>query len=159
MRIDELTTEAEWREAFPVMRELRPHLDEATFLTLMRKIQHEGYRLLAARDGQGTIRALAGIAEMTNLYFGHHICVHELITTASERSRGHGKALMDHVEALARDLGCDTVALISGLQRADAHRFYEQKIGMMRTAYNFQKAMRPSIFTWPLVPQPAPPQG
>lgn len=149
MRIDELTTEAEWREAFPVMRELRTHLDEATFLDLMRTMKPEGYRLLAARDDQGKITALAGIAELTNLYYGHHIWVYELITTATARSHGYGKALMDQVEALARDLGCDTVALASGLQRADAHRFYEDKVRMMRSAYTFQKAIRPSIFVWP----------
>ena len=156
MRIDELTSEAEWREAFPVMRELRTHLDEATFLDLMRAMEPEGYRLLAARDDTGVIRALAGIAALTNLYYGRHIWVYELITTASERSRGYGKTLLDYVDALARDLGCDTVALASGLQRADAHRFYEQKMGMQRTAYTFQKAIRPSIFTWPPAP-PAPP--
>jgi GNAT superfamily N-acetyltransferase len=156
MRINELTTEAEWREAFPVMRELRTHLDEATFLDLMRVITPQGYRLLAARDDDGTIRALAGIGEQTNLYYGHHIWVYELVTTASERSHGYGKALMDQVDAMARDLGCDTVALASGLQRADAHRFYEDKVGMMRSAYTFQKAVRPSIFTWPPAP-PSPP--
>ena len=149
MRIDELTTEAEWREAFPVMRELRTHLDEATFLALMHEMTPQGYRLLAARDDAGMIRALAGIGELTNLYYGHHIWVYELITSASERSRGYGKALMDRVETLARDLGCDTVALASGLQRADAHRFYEDKVGMLRSAYTFQKSVRPSIFVWP----------
>lgn len=153
MRIDELTTEAEWREAFPVMRELRTHLDEATFLDLMRTMKPEGYRLLAARNSEGVIRALAGIAEFTTLYFGHHIRVYDLVTAADERSRGYGKALMDQVEALAHDIGCDTVALASGLQRADAHRFYEGKVGMLRSAYVFQKAMRPSIFVSP----PAPP--
>lgn len=158
MRIEELMTEAEWREAFPVMRELRTHLDEATFLALMRQMKPEGYRLLAARDEQGAIRALAGIAELTNLYYGHHIWVYELVTTASERSHGYGKALMDQVEAIGRDLGCDTVALASGLQRADAHRFYEQKVGMLRSAYTFQKSLRPSIFVWPPAPPSTPEQ-
>lgn len=153
MRIEELTTEAEWREAFPVMRELRTHLDEATFLDLVRAMTPQGYRLFAARDDAGAIRALAGIGEQINLYYGHHIWVYELITSAGERSKGYGKALMEYIYALAADLGCDTVALASGLQRADAHRFYEQKVGMIRSAYTFQKAIRPSVFTWP----PAPP--
>lgn len=158
MQIVELTTEAEWREAFPVMRELRTHLDEETFLALMREMKPLGYRLFAARDDHGVIRALAGIGEHTNLYYGHHIWVYELVTTASERSRGYGKALLDDVDALARDLGCDTVALASGLQRADAHRFYEQKAEMMRSAYTFQKSVRPSIFIWPPAPPSEPAQ-
>ncbi len=155
MRIDELTTVAEWREAFPVMRELRPHLNEVTFLDLMRAMKPQGYRLLAARDDTGTIRALAGFSEYNGLYYGHHLHVGELVTTASERPHGYGKALMDQVDALARDLGCDQIALVSGLQRADAHRYYEQKVGMTRTAYTFQKAVRPSIFTWPSAPPSA----
>lgn len=155
MEIVELTTEAEWRESFPVMRELRTHLDEATYLDLLREMTPQGYRLLAARDDAGVIRALAGIGYHLNLYYGHHIWVYELVTTASERSRGYGKALLDHVDALARDLGCDTVALASGLQRADAHRFYEQKAHLKASAYTFQKAIRPSIFTWPPAPAPA----
>jgi hypothetical protein len=58
MKIIELTTEAEWREAFPVMRELRTHLDEATFLDLMRTMKPEGYRMLATtRAPSGRWRA------------------------------------------------------------------------------------------------------
>ena len=73
----------------------------------MRAMKPQGYRLLAARDDAGTIQALAGFSEYNGLYYGHHLHVWELVTTASERSHGYGKALMDQVEAIARDLGCD----------------------------------------------------
>ena len=49
--------------------------------------------LLAVRD-DGAIKALAGIAHLTNLYYGRHIWVYDLITTAAERSKGYGAALL-----------------------------------------------------------------
>jgi GNAT superfamily N-acetyltransferase len=141
LEVVELTTEEQWREAFPVMHELRTHLDEDGFVELVREMAPQGYRLLALRGG-GTIKALAGIAHLTNLYYGRHIWVYDLITTANARSRGYGEALLGHVERLARELNCDTVALASGLQRLEAHRFYEQRMGYQRTAYTFQKSLR-----------------
>ncbi len=141
MEVVELTTEDQWREAFPVMRELRTHLEEASFVELVREMTPQGYRLLAVRDGGG-IKALAGIAHLTNLYYGRHIWVYDLITTAGERSKGYGEALLSHVEQMARELDCDTITLASGLQRLDAHRFYEQRMGYARTAYTFQKSLR-----------------
>lgn len=141
MDVIELVTEDQWREAFPVMHELRTHLDEVSFIALLREMAPQGYRLLAVRD-EGAIKALAGIARLTNLYYGRHIWVYDLITTAAARSRGYGEALLGHVERMARELDCDTVALASGLQRLDAHRFYEQRMGYSRTAYTFQKSLR-----------------
>lgn len=141
MEVVELTTEEEWREAFPVMHELRTHLDEDAYIALLRKMKPEGYRLMAVRD-EGAIKALAGIAYLTNLYYGRHIWVYDLITTAADRSRGYGAALLGHVEQMARELDCDTLALASGLQRLDAHRFYQQRIGLAPTAYTFQKSLR-----------------
>lgn len=146
MRIDELTTEAQWREAFPVMRELRTHLDLDAYLAVLREMAPQGYRLLAVRGDDGAITGLAGIALLTNLYYGRHIWVYDLVTTASDRSQGYGSALLAYVEALARQAGCDMVALASGLQRADAHRFYERRMGYQRRAYTFQKPLRASVF-------------
>lgn len=142
MELVELTTEAQWREAFPVMHELRMHLDEDTFVAMLCEMVPQGYRLLAVRDDGGAIKALAGIAHLTNLYYGQHVWVYDLITTAAARSRGYGAALLGHVERMARELDCETVALASGLHRLGAHRFYEQRMGYSRTAYTFQKALR-----------------
>ena len=51
--IVELTTEEQWREAFPVMLELRTHLDEDTFVAMLREMAPQGYRLLAVREDWG----------------------------------------------------------------------------------------------------------
>src|SRR5688500_5283587 len=137
--IQELSTAEELREAFPVLSELRPHLTLDSYESLLATMRPTGYRLFAVRS-EGEIVALAGVAFRTNLYYGSHLWVYELITTSSSRSQGHGKALLDHLEALARAEGCDTIALSSGLKRLDAHRFYEDKVGFSKGGYAFTKA-------------------
>ncbi|HET7482051.1 MAG TPA: GNAT family N-acetyltransferase, partial [Actinomycetota bacterium] len=62
-------------------------------------------------------------------------------TTAQGRSRGYGLELLRHIEDLARREGCETVALSSGLQRADAHRFYLDKAGFEKVSYTFKKTL------------------
>jgi GNAT superfamily N-acetyltransferase len=124
MQIQELNSEEEWRAAFPAMRELRFDLSEAEFLRLREVMAREDYRLFAARH-KNKIVALAGIAILTNLYYGRHVWAHDLVTASAARLRGHGQSLLSFIEELARREDCRCIALSSGLQRSDAHRFYE----------------------------------
>ena len=140
MNIRELTTEEEFRAAWPVMRELRDHLDEETFMQRVAQMRPSGYRLLAAED-EDAIVALAGIGREKNLYYGHYMWVYDLITTESGRSKGYGLALLQRVEEIAREEGCDVVALSSALHRLDAHRFYLDKAGMEKRSFTFIKEL------------------
>ena len=45
MQIQELTTTAQWREAFPVMHELRLDLNQDLYLDLLNAMINEGYRM------------------------------------------------------------------------------------------------------------------
>jgi GNAT superfamily N-acetyltransferase len=139
VKVVELHGAADFRRAWPVMRELRGHLDEARWLELLEVMVPDGYRLLSLQDDKGTIRALAGIRVATNLYYGKHVWVYELVTTEAGRSRGYGRAILGHVEDLAASEGCELVALSSGLQRTDAHRFYEKHMAYDKVSYCFTK--------------------
>lgn len=139
MKVVELKGEAELRRAWPVMRELRGHLSEKRWLELTAEMERDGYRLLALEDEAGTIQALAGIRVSTNLYYGKHMWVDELVTASETRSRGHGRTLLSHVEELAVSEGCEMVGLSSGARRVDAHRFYEDRMGYDRASYVFTK--------------------
>lgn len=141
VEIKELTTEEEFRRAHPVMTELRTHLkDLVDYQEALAQMRRDGYRLFAALDHADMV-ALAGVAIRTNFYYGHFLYVYDLITKATERSKGHGKLLLDHLEALALEDGCQTIALSSGVQRSDAHRFYEDKMGYERVSYVFKKSL------------------
>lgn len=138
--IKELVEESQWLEAYPVMHELRTNLDEEAYLALLREMNAEGYKMLALYDG-GWIVALSGIIVLTNFYFGKHVFVYDLVTKASERSKGHGETLLEYVHQYAKDNGCQTVALESGLARVDAHRFYETKMGYRKPGFSFTKSL------------------
>jgi GNAT superfamily N-acetyltransferase len=140
MEIRELTSDDEFRAAWSVMQELRDQLDEADYLDLVAQMRPRGYRLIAAEE-DGRIVALAGIGFGVNFYYRKYLWVYDLITSEAERSKGHGLALMEHLEELARSEGCDTLALASALHRTDAHRFYMDKIGMEKPSYTFSKPL------------------
>ncbi|EGK08573.1 GNAT family N-acetyltransferase [Kroppenstedtia eburnea] len=138
MNIRELTTEAEWRRAYPVMKELRTHLEPESYLQLVQEMRGEGYRLFALEE-DGEILAVTGVTIRTTLYYGKHLFIHDLVTRADRRSRGCGERLLSYVEEWGRSRGCGSVALTSGLARRDAHRFYEERMGYDRVSHVFRK--------------------
>lgn len=155
MKVVELAGRDDFKRAWPVMSDLRGHLSEERWLELMDAMAPDGYRLLALEDDDGTIQALAGIRVSTNLYYGRHMWVDELVTAPAGRSLGHGRALLGHVEELALSEGCEVVGLSSGLKRVDAHRFYEQHMAYERASFVFTKQVGPARDAMP-PPDPAP---
>lgn len=63
--------------------------------------------------------------------------VDDLVTVSTERSKGHGKALLEWLQDRARADGCAELHLDSGMQRTDAHRFYERN-GVHVSGYHFR---------------------
>lgn len=140
-RVEELTSESGFQEAYPVMKQLRP-VDQAEYFRLIDKMRiDEGYRLFALRDGPDyEIRGLAGVVVGTTLYHGKHVWVHELVVDKPHRSEGYGSYLLDWVEDWAEERGCTRVELASGLWRDEAHKFYEDN-EMERYCYTFKSEL------------------
>lgn len=136
--IKELKNDNQWRKAFPVMKQLRTNLDEETYLQLVKNMSVEGYKMFAVFEKEQVV-AVTGVIQLTNLYYGKHIWVYDLITDESKRSLGYGEKLLSHIQSWSKEIGCDIVALSSGLLRQDAHRFYESKMGYTKSSYVFRK--------------------
>lgn len=137
--IKELNTQQEWKQAFPLMKHLRTHLDEESYLELVSEAaQKEGYKMAALFES-GEMKAVTGFMPMITLYNGRFIWVCDLVTDPDQRSKGYGEALLSYVESWARDNGYSLVSLSSGLQREDAHRFYEGKMEYDKVSYVFLK--------------------
>lgn len=107
----------------PVMAQLRPHVGGEGFVALVRRLAAGGYRLACAAEG-GTVAAVAGFHVRENLPWGRHLYVDDLVTDATQRSTGAGRALIEWLVAHARAAGCGRIELDSGVQRFAAHRFY-----------------------------------
>jgi hypothetical protein len=58
----------------------------------------------------------------------------------SHRSRGYGAALLLWLAEFAAKEGCKQLHLDSGVQRKDAHRFYERE-GMKLASFHFSKVI------------------
>lgn len=119
-----VTGESGLRALWPLVSQLRPDFDEARFVAQMQRQIGDGCRATALFDDTGTPRAFACWRVMEMLAVGKHVYVDDLVTDATVRSRGHGKAMLDWLKAEARRLGCERLQLDSGTQRQDAHAFY-----------------------------------
>lgn len=109
---------------FPVLKELRPKMDEASFLTTIRYMQTEGYVLAYIKTGDVVV-AVAGFRICMNLAAeGNALYVYDLVTSETERSKGHGAKMLEGVVAYAKNANCNCVHLDSNVVRHKAHKFY-----------------------------------
>lgn len=139
--IKELKNQKEWKEAYPVMKQLRTHLDETHYLQLVQEaIQKEDYKMAALYENEKIV-AVTGFMPMITLYNGNFIWVCDLVTDSDNRSKGYGEALLNYVQNWSKENGYDIVSLSSGLQRHDAHRFYENKMEYNKVSYVFLKRL------------------
>jgi GNAT superfamily N-acetyltransferase len=95
----------------------------------------QGLRYLAAFDGDRCVgvagwRVTANTAAIRKLY------VDDLVTRASQRSRGVGALLLTELMDRAKLAGCQILDLDSGVQRGDAHRFYMRE-GLTISSFHF----------------------
>lgn len=138
MLIRELKTKNEFLEAFPVMKQLRTHLTKDTYLELVLEAQeNDRYIMLALNDGTEIV-AVAGYKPMTTLYYGRFVWVCDLVTDTNKRSKGYGEKLLTYIHEWAKKNNYDSVALSSGLNRIDAHRFYQEKMNYEKVSYVFK---------------------
>ena len=124
---------------YGVMSQLRPHVAEADFLPRVREQARAGYRL-AYVENAGRPVAVAGFRVSENLAWGRFLYVDDLVTGADHRSQGYGAALLSWLKEHAVGQGCAQLHLDSGLQRKDAHRFYERE-GVCSTGYHFAQVL------------------
>ena len=137
MEIIEITDYAGLTAAWPVMRQLRPHLaDVAEFQErVARQRANAGYRLFASMaDGRPV--ALAGFRLMDNLVNGLHLYVDDLVTDERLRSGGHGAALIRRLREEAAALHCKRLVLDTPMSNSLGHRFYF-RCGLLATALRF----------------------
>lgn len=126
MEIKIADTDSDIATCFATMAELRPHLSADRFVQMVRQLREtNGYRLVYLADNG--VKAVAGYRISTWLLTGKYLEVEELVTTASARSKGYGGRLFDWLVTHAQSEGCRQLKLVSGVARADAHRFYERK--------------------------------
>ena len=140
MEIRFARTDSEITGCYEVMRELRPHISQEEFCSRIREQMESGYHLVfLASDSEP--QAVAGFRISRNLAWGLFLYVDDLVTSSLYRSRGYGSKLLTWLLDYAIQQGCDQFHLDSGVQRIDAHRFYQRE-GLTLSSYHFQKILK-----------------
>ena len=121
--VETVETDAAIAACYDVMAELRPHVSREEFLPVVRALRDDGLRLACIR-AESRVVAVAGYRISTNLFYGKHLYVDDLVTADSVRSKGYGKELLAWLRKLAVENDCDAFHLDSGVQRKRAHQFY-----------------------------------
>jgi GNAT superfamily N-acetyltransferase len=129
------------RRCFPVMKALRPHLQDNEDLLerARRQMSDSGWRLAYVED-DGQVVACAGFRVHEWLVSGKILYVDDLVSAQDQRSRGYGKALLDWLKSQAKSEGCTQLRLDSGTHRTQAHRFYFRE-GLVISSFHFETTL------------------
>jgi hypothetical protein len=125
---------------FDVMQELRPHIQQKTFLPTIRHMEKEVYKLVFIKNN-GAVVSVAGYRITTNLFMGKNLYVDDLVTTSKARSMAYGEKLMAWLQEEATKESCQVFHLDSGTHRGQAHKFYFQQ-GLTIASYHFSKSLK-----------------
>jgi GNAT superfamily N-acetyltransferase len=128
MSIHTAESDAEIMACWPVLAQLRPHIQPEQALALIRQQFKEGYRLAFVRRDEKVVGA-AGFRMLHNLAWGKFCYVDDLVIDETSRSAGVGSELIGWLREAARSEGCARLELDSGVQRFDAHRCCASEAG------------------------------
>ncbi|MFT3850829.1 MAG: GNAT family N-acetyltransferase [Propionivibrio sp.] len=132
--------EPDWlTRAETVHRQLRAQLP-ADYTKRLQTIFAAGARMALVVDSD-SVCSVALWRLVENTYEGRRLYVDDLVSDETRRSRGAGKMLLTWLEAKAKSLECDVLALDSGVQRDRAHRFYFRE-GMHVSSFCFRKVLK-----------------
>ena len=111
-------------DCFPVMVELRSHLELTDFITQVQRQQQESNYQLVYFQVDGIIQSVDGFRISESLAWGKFLYVDDLVSRSDDRSKGYGNELFNWLVNYARTENCQQLTLDSGVQRFAAHRFY-----------------------------------
>lgn len=130
-----------FQASFDLMRVLRPHVaNPATYVAQLVRQTEQGYRLLAAWDGEHMV-GLAGYRELENLLYGRFIYVDDLVVSPDLQRSGLGGRLLSAVREEAVQRCCDHFVLDTGLHMPLAQRFYFRQ-GLLARGMHFTQSLR-----------------
>lgn len=133
-------TKIELEKCFPVMKELRPHLNLTDYLSIYEQShKSDGYEIVAVEEG-GKVLAVMGYRILFDYVRGKHIYIDDLVSTEMARSKGLGAELLKYAEGVAKELDCKSLRLCTGIENERGVKFYE-KNGWTKRAYAYTKKL------------------
>jgi GNAT superfamily N-acetyltransferase len=137
MEIKIAHTEEDILKCREVLKALRPHLEDESYVPLLKEMIEEGYQLAYIEEDNKAVAAI-GFRYLQFLFNGKHFYIDDLSTLPECRGKGYGGQLLTFVEEKARAAGYKVITLDSGYHRTDAHRLYLNK-GFTLSSHHFSK--------------------
>ncbi|MCV4289689.1 GNAT family N-acetyltransferase [Pseudomonas capsici] len=138
---EHLKSEKDFQASLGLMQVLRPHIvAPTTYVAQLVRQTEQGYRLLAAYDGEDIV-GLVGYRELENLLYGRFTYVDDLVVSPDLQCTGLGGRLLTTICDQAVSRGCDHLVLDTGLHMALAQRFYFRQ-GLLARGMHFTKSLR-----------------
>ncbi len=133
-------SEPSWlAQAESVHRQLRPQLP-ADYVARVTEVFANGARMALVVDGSAVL-CVALWRVIENTFEGRRLYVDDLVSDEANRSKGAGKMMLGWLEEKAISLGCQALALDSGVQRQRAHHFYFRE-EMYISSFCFRKVLK-----------------
>lgn len=104
---------------------LEPTIASADVQSRMARMRGEGWQCLGAFDGDDLV-AMAGWSLRCHLFSGPVLYVENLAVLPAWRAHGLGRRLMEQLEQLARERGCQKITLDAYASNQAARAFYER---------------------------------
>lgn len=137
----ELKSEQEIELAYEVIKELRQNLSLAEYKEKVADCQKRGHYQLFAWEEEDEWLACCGVMPMPTLYYTDCLWIADLVVAEKARGQGIGSQCLAAIEQWAKEAGYQEVALSSGVQRKEAHRFYQEKGAYQLVSYQFKKEL------------------
>lgn len=137
-RIFVVQSRAELEICYPVMKELRPHLEFEDYIAIYNQAHMaDGYEIVAIESDQKIV-AVMGYRFLSDFVRGKHIYIDDLVVSAVLRSQGLGAQLLKYAEDIARKSDCKSLRLCTGLENDRGIRFYDSN-GWVQRAFAYTK--------------------
>lgn len=121
MKIREARSDADYHKAYPVIRQLFPHLDMQTYARRVFIARATGYRMFIGEMNDAIVGVI-GIMPNHNLHDGFVTYIEHVVVDTKYRGKGFGTELIKFAENRALEEGCSLIELDTdaGAEKAEA---------------------------------------
>lgn len=123
-KIVPISGKMELEKVFPLIFELRPHLDLNNFINIYEQAhKQDSYKIYVVEQSENYIAAM-GCRILYDFVHGKHLYIDDLVVTDMARSKGIGAILLEFAEKLAKEENCNKLRLCTGNENIRGKKFY-----------------------------------
>lgn len=137
LTVREARSDADYHKAFPIVRQLFPHLDMQTYARRVFVARATGYRMFVA-EIKNEVVGIIGMMPTHNIHDGFVAYIEHVVVDQKYRGKGYGTQLIKFAENRALEEGCKLIELDTDIGAEHAERLYE-KNGYVRSGSYYYK--------------------